>query len=167
MYSARYLRGGGTGSAVPVLKDVYWVGAVDRNIHWFHGPAYPTHRGTSYNAYLMLDEKITLVDTVHAPFGDEMVKNISELVPLSRLQCRALGRRVAQSIATPAGAQILNSPQGTTLQLYIRRLFRWTGQPICHCHGNRPAPGNLPSAGTGCARAKQQDRPGTRRSHVK
>jgi len=50
------------------LKDgVYWVGFVDWNIKKFHGHEYSTHRGTTYNAYLIVDEKIALVDTVWGP----------------------------------------------------------------------------------------------------
>jgi flavorubredoxin len=61
------------------LKEgVYWVGAVDWNIRNFHG--YITHRGTSYNAYLVVDEKIALVDTVKEPFFDEMMARIREIV---------------------------------------------------------------------------------------
>jgi len=71
--------------AVSVAPGVYWVGAVDWNIRWFHGPAYSTHRGTSYNAYLIVDDKVTLVDTVYAPFTDELLGHITEVVPLSRL----------------------------------------------------------------------------------
>ncbi|OAT85211.1 FprA family A-type flavoprotein [Desulfotomaculum copahuensis] len=67
--------------AVEILKDVYWVGAVDWNIRYFHGPAYSTHRGTTYNAYLIRDEKTALVDTVYKPFTGELVRNIEEIVP--------------------------------------------------------------------------------------
>jgi hypothetical protein len=53
-----------------LLKDgIYWVGAVDWDLQYFHGPSYSTHRGTTYNSYLVVDEKITLVDTVYAPFA--------------------------------------------------------------------------------------------------
>ena len=49
-----------------VLKEgIYWVGAVDWDMQYFHGPVYSTHRGTTYNSYLIIDEKITLVDTVY------------------------------------------------------------------------------------------------------
>jgi len=51
---------------VQVLKDIYWVGAVDWDIKNFHG--YITHRGTTYNSYLIKSEKIALVDTVKAQF---------------------------------------------------------------------------------------------------
>ena len=64
--------------AVRVTDTVWWVGAVDWNIRDFHG--YLTHRGTSYNAYLILADKITLVDTVKAPFKNELLSRISSLI---------------------------------------------------------------------------------------
>jgi len=63
--------------AVKVSDNIYWVGAVDWNIRDFHG--YATYEGTTYNAYLILDEKITLIDTVKKEFTDQMMKAISEL----------------------------------------------------------------------------------------
>lgn len=68
-----------------VTDGVYWVGAIDWNIRYFHGPAYSTHRGTSYNAYLIMDNKITLVDTVYTPFADEMIAHIKELVDPAKI----------------------------------------------------------------------------------
>ncbi len=67
-----------TFKAVKVSEHVYWVGAVDWRIREFHG--YATHRGTSYNAYLILGEKITLVDMVKAPFADEMLSRIASVI---------------------------------------------------------------------------------------
>jgi flavorubredoxin len=64
--------------AVKVSEHVYWVGAVDWNIRDFHG--YTTNRGSTYNAYLILADKITLIDTVKAPFRDEMLARIASLV---------------------------------------------------------------------------------------
>ena len=49
-----------------IKKDIYWVGGIDWDIRDFHG--YSTNRGTTYNAYLIVDEKITLVDTVKHVF---------------------------------------------------------------------------------------------------
>jgi len=51
-----------TFKAVQVTEDVWWVGAIDWNIRDFHG--YRTGRGSTYNAYLVLADKITLIDTV-------------------------------------------------------------------------------------------------------
>ena len=50
-----------------VKKGIYEVGAVDWNVRNFHG--YSTNRGTSYNAYLIIDDKITLIDTVKEMFA--------------------------------------------------------------------------------------------------
>ncbi len=63
---------------VEVKKDIYWVGAVDWNIRDFHG--YSTPKGTTYNAYLLLDEKTALFDTVKKPFKDTLLHNISRLI---------------------------------------------------------------------------------------
>ena len=64
--------------AVKISENVYWVGAIDWKITDFHG--YATNRGTTYNAYLILAEKITLVDTVKASFRDEMMSRISSVI---------------------------------------------------------------------------------------
>ena len=70
---------------VKVLEDVYWVGAVDWNVRNFHGFTYSTHRGTTYNAYLIVDEKIALVDSVYGPFAGEMMDRIKEIVDPSKI----------------------------------------------------------------------------------
>jgi len=61
-----------------VAKDIYWVGAIDWNIRDFHG--YSVHDGTTYNAFLIMDEKITLIDTVKKEFTDKLIENISGIV---------------------------------------------------------------------------------------
>lgn len=57
---------------------IYYVGVVDWNLRNFHG--YSIHNGTTYNAYLIVDEKIALIDTVKAPFADELLERISEII---------------------------------------------------------------------------------------
>lgn len=64
--------------AVKLTDRVYWVGAIDWTIRDFHG--YTTHRGSTYNAYLILADKITLVDTVKAPFREELLSRIASVV---------------------------------------------------------------------------------------
>ncbi len=64
--------------AVKISDRVYWVGVVDWALRNFHG--YTTHRGSTYNAYIILDEKITLVDTVKAPFKEQFIARISDVV---------------------------------------------------------------------------------------
>ena len=57
-----------------VRDDIWWVGAVDWHVRDFHG--YETPRGTTYNAYLILDEKVALVDGCRDGFGPEMLARV-------------------------------------------------------------------------------------------
>jgi flavorubredoxin len=68
---------------IELTKGIYWVGAIDWNIRDFHG--YSTSSGTTYNAYLILDEKNVLVDTVKAPFYLEMLGRISQIIDPARI----------------------------------------------------------------------------------
>ena len=63
---------------VQLKKGVYWVGAADWDIKNFHG--YITHRGTTYNSYLLVSDKIALVDSVKAPFYETWVRHIKQIV---------------------------------------------------------------------------------------
>lgn len=69
--------------AVKIKPDVYWVGAIDWNVRDFHG--YVTPNGTTYNNYLILDEQITLIDTVKNDFHEIMINNIRSLTDPSRI----------------------------------------------------------------------------------
>lgn len=61
-----------------ILKDnIYWVGAVDYNIRDFHG--YHTPVGTSYNAYLIKEKELVLVDTVKKNFWPDFLRNIKQV----------------------------------------------------------------------------------------
>jgi flavorubredoxin len=64
----------------PLADSVHWVGVVDWGRREFHGHELSTHRGSSYNAYLIQDEKTALIDTVWEPFAEEFLENIRELV---------------------------------------------------------------------------------------
>ena len=64
--------------AIQIIENIYWVGAVDWSMRNFHG--YETGRGTTYNAYLILDDKITLIDTVKIDFKDELISRISSVI---------------------------------------------------------------------------------------
>ncbi|RPH50790.1 MAG: MBL fold metallo-hydrolase, partial [Desulfobacteraceae bacterium] len=63
---------------VKIAKDIYDVGVTDWNIRDFHG--YSTDLGTSYNAFLILDKKTVLIDTVKAEFADQLIDNISKII---------------------------------------------------------------------------------------
>ncbi|MGC9325951.1 MAG: FprA family A-type flavoprotein [Desulfomonilia bacterium] len=68
----------GVFSPIQISEHVYWVGAIDWCIRDFHG--YTTKRGSTYNAYLILADKVTLIDTVKAPFKGELLSRISALI---------------------------------------------------------------------------------------
>ncbi|MHC4479374.1 MAG: FprA family A-type flavoprotein, partial [Planctomycetota bacterium] len=69
--------------ALEIKPDVYWVGAIDWDLRNFHG--YKTQRGATYNAYLILDEKVTLVDTVKHYLFDEMLARIRDVIEPERI----------------------------------------------------------------------------------
>lgn len=69
---------------VEIKPDIYWVGGIDWDIQNFHG--YLTQRGSSYNSYLIMDKKITLVDTVKHYCFDEMLSRIKEIIDPSEIE---------------------------------------------------------------------------------
>ncbi len=63
---------------IKIAKDIYWLGVIDWNIRDMHG--YSTPYGTTYNAFLIVDEKIALIDAVKKEFADELIDGISQIV---------------------------------------------------------------------------------------
>jgi len=70
-------------SKCEIKPGIYWVGGIDWDIRNFHG--YSTRRGTTYNAYLIIDEKVVLVDTVKHYLFDEMLARIKEIIDPSKI----------------------------------------------------------------------------------
>ena len=68
--------------AIKLNDRVYWVGAIDWGMKEFHG--YET-QGSTYNAYLIIADKITLIDTVKTGFTDELLARISSVIEPSRI----------------------------------------------------------------------------------
>ncbi|KAF5029255.1 Anaerobic nitric oxide reductase flavorubredoxin [anaerobic digester metagenome] len=66
-------------------NNVSWVGKVDWELQKFHGDEYSTHKGSTYNSYLIEEEKIVLIDTVWAPFDEEFVDNLASEIDLNRI----------------------------------------------------------------------------------
>lgn len=61
-----------------ISENVYWVGGIDWDVRNFHG--YLTQRGTTYNAYLIIDKKITLIDTVKPTMTSQLLQRISSVI---------------------------------------------------------------------------------------
>ncbi|PID27658.1 MAG: MBL fold metallo-hydrolase [Candidatus Cloacimonadota bacterium] len=70
--------------AIKITENIYWVGAVDWDLRNFHG--YLTQRGSTYNSYLIIDEKITLIDNVKSYMYDEMIERISSVTDPSNIE---------------------------------------------------------------------------------
>jgi len=68
-----------------IKNNIYWVGQVDWELQKFHGDEYSTNRGSTYNSYLIKEEKIVLIDTVWKPFSKEFVENLSKEVDLDKI----------------------------------------------------------------------------------
>ena len=68
---------------IEIKPDIYWVGGIDWDLRSFHG--YNTPKGTTYNAYLIIDNKITLIDTVKHYLFNEMLNRIKEIVDPSKI----------------------------------------------------------------------------------
>jgi flavorubredoxin len=68
-----------------IRNNVYWVGTIDWELTRFHGDEYSTHRGSSYNAYLIREEKNVLIDTVWEPFAEDFVENLAREIDLEEI----------------------------------------------------------------------------------
>ncbi|MCF8068873.1 MAG: FprA family A-type flavoprotein [Desulfobacterales bacterium] len=68
-----------------IADGIYSVGVADWNVRNFHG--YSTEKGTTYNAFLLIDEKVTLIDTVRREFKDQFLKNISKIIDPKKIDC--------------------------------------------------------------------------------
>ena len=79
-----------------IKKDIYWVGVVDWNIHDFHGYS-KSPQGTTYNAYLVVDDKVTLFDSVPAKFQMDLYHQIRP-VPLTTISTPSAGATIPFSV---------------------------------------------------------------------
>jgi len=68
-----------------IKSNVSWIGKIDWELRKFHGDEYSTHRGSTYNSYLIEEEKVTVVDTVWAPFAKEYVGKLEKMIDLKKI----------------------------------------------------------------------------------
>ena len=68
-----------------IKNNTFWVGKVDWELQNFHGSEYSTHKGSTYNSYLIEEEKTVLIDTVWAPFSEEFVDNLAKEIDLNKI----------------------------------------------------------------------------------
>ncbi|MCD1653839.1 anaerobic nitric oxide reductase flavorubredoxin [Treponema zuelzerae] len=70
---------------IPVKNNVSWVGKIDWELQKFHGDEYSTTKGSTYNSYLIREEKNVLIDSVWKPYAKEFVENLKAEIPLEKI----------------------------------------------------------------------------------
>ena len=68
-----------------VKNNISWVGKIDWELRKFHGDEYSTRKGTSYNSYLVREEKNVVIDTVWLPFAKDYVEQLSRIIELKKI----------------------------------------------------------------------------------
>ena len=71
--------------SMTVKNNIRWIGKIDWELRKFHGDEYSTHKGSSYNSYLIKEEKVALIDTVWGPFAKEYVENLKKEIDLNQI----------------------------------------------------------------------------------
>lgn len=71
--------------AKKITDKVTWVGKVDWELKHFHGDELSTYKGSSYNSYLVRDEKVALIDTVWQPYDREFVNRLKQEIDLNKI----------------------------------------------------------------------------------
>jgi flavorubredoxin len=71
--------------AFKIKENITWVGKTDWELRKFHGEELSTHRGSTYNSYLVKEEKTVLIDTVWAPFDREFVQQLKQVIDLKKI----------------------------------------------------------------------------------
>lgn len=111
---------------IEISKEIYWVGGIDWDLRDFHG--YLTQRGSTYNAYLIVDEKIVLVDTVKFYLFDEMISRIKQIIDPAKIDV-VLSNHVEMDhsgsipkiLSVAPNAEVITSTQG---EKGLRRHFK-------------------------------------------
>jgi flavorubredoxin len=70
---------------ITIKNNIWWVGKTDWELRKFHGNEYSTNRGTTYNSYLIREDKMVLIDTVWKPFAKEFVGNLAKEIDLKKI----------------------------------------------------------------------------------
>jgi len=102
---------------VEIKPGIYWVGGIDWDLRNFHG--YLTQKGSTYNAYLIVDEKTVLVDTVKHYLFEEMLSRVKEIIDPSRIDYVVANHvemdhsgSIPKILKIAPKAKVITSPQG-------------------------------------------------------
>ena len=114
-----------------IKKGIYWVGGIDWDLRNFHG--YLTQRGSTYNSYLIIDEKVTLIDNVKYNVADEFINRISQIIDPAKIDYIIQNHiEMDHTGSLPAimekcpNAKIIASPKGVEgLQKHFRQSWNF------------------------------------------
>ena len=102
---------------IEVKPGIYCVGGIDWNVRYFH--VYVTPQGSTYNSYLIVDDKITLVDTVKHYLADEMLSRIRTIVNPEKIDYLVVNHveldhsgGVPKIMEVASNAKIVTTPNG-------------------------------------------------------
>jgi anaerobic nitric oxide reductase flavorubredoxin len=70
---------------IEIKKNIFWTGIKDWELRKFHGHELSTHRGSTYNSYIIKDEKTVLIDTVWSPYKEEFVESLEKNVGIKNI----------------------------------------------------------------------------------
>jgi anaerobic nitric oxide reductase flavorubredoxin len=70
---------------INIKNNIWWVGKTDWELRKFHGNEYSTYRGSTYNSYLIKEDKTVLIDTVWKPFAKEFIVNLANEIDLKKI----------------------------------------------------------------------------------
>lgn len=108
-----------------MTDKVTWVGKVDWSLTRFHGNEYSTHKGTSYNSYLIRDQKTVLIDTVQKPFDKEFVNNLKQVINLDKIDYIVANH--AESDHSGAMLELMNEIPNTPIYCTANGIKSLTG----------------------------------------
>ena len=118
---------------VKIKPDIYWVGALDWNIRDFHG--YSTPKGTTYNAYLVVDQKIALFDTVKKPFTGDLIESISRIIDPKRIDYLIVNHvEMDHSGAMPEMVELIHPERVICSSMGKKALMEHYDRPDWPCH---------------------------------
>ena len=114
---------------VRLAEGVHWIGVIDWNLRDFHG--YATRRGTTYNSYLIVDEKVVLVDTVKTTFSEEFIEKINDIINPEKIDYIIINHvEMDHSSALPALAKLAKNATIKATQRGKEALLKHYGETL-------------------------------------
>lgn len=112
--------------SIVVKNNIHWVGQRDWEVRDFHGTEYKTLRGSSYNSYLIREEKNVLIDTVDHKFSREFVQNLRNEIDLADIDYIVINHAEEDHAGALTETDGTNSRYADLLYSQRYRLDKWS-----------------------------------------